>query len=442
LPSVKFYTDKNGMISAKIQAYCRNAFNPDKLVFFYTRVYNEKHLPVDKFKKKMELYAVQFQTEQTLKYQQEAEPQLKERENQLAKIQEIRDIMDGKIPIEDETPTEEEKEEDGINYPDSETNFDGLAQEWLAHVLRDYSVGYYLRSKRTIELFNEFLQKKGLYEKQISEIKVRDIQMFLNTFQGQSVNTVRGHRRVLHVIFEDALRYEWVNRNPVNGIKLSAVEQNLRPVEEKEVFSMEETKQFVQILDDYPEEKRTYRAAFKIMLFAGLRSGETYGLKWSDVDLEKKTIHVRRNRLYSKVTNEYYEKCPKTYTSLRDVPIPDILYDELVDYKNWYKEKVPDLDEKLDLYYLVCNIHMKPAQARALQEEIVVLRKSHNFKKHITCHGLRHTYCSLLLTQSIPIQTVTRYMGHSNSTVTLRVYTHFIPDTQQIFLDTINKAFS
>ena len=48
--------------------------------------------------------------------------------------------------------------------------------------------------------------------------------------------------------------------------------------------------------------------------------------------------------------------------------------------------------------------------------------------KHVTCHGLRHTYCSLLLAQNVPIQTVSKYMGHSDSTVTLKVYSHFIPE--------------
>lgn len=31
--------------------------------------------------------------------------------------------------------------------------------------------------------------------------------------------------------------------------------------------------------------------------------------------------------------------------------------------------------------------------------------------------------------QDVPIQTVSKYMGHSDSTVTLKVYSHFIPDT-------------
>lgn len=59
--------------------------------------------------------------------------------------------------------------------------------------------------------------------------------------------------------------------------------------------------------------------------------------------------------------------------------------------------------------------------------------------KHVTCRGLRHTYCSLLLAQNVPIQTVSKYLGHSDSTVTLKVYSHFIPDTQERALNALDK---
>ena len=59
-------------------------------------------------------------------------------------------------------------------------------------------------------------------------------------------------------------------------------------------------------------------------------------------------------------------------------------------------------------------------------------------QKRVTCHGLRHTYCSLLLSQSVPIQTVSKYMGHADSSITLRVYSHFLPDTQNLALNALN----
>lgn len=48
-------------------------------------------------------------------------------------------------------------------------------------------------------------------------------------------------------------------------------------------------------------------------------------------------------------------------------------------------------------------------------------------------------YCSLLLSQNVPIQTVSKYMGHSDSTVILEVYSHFIPDTQEKAVFALNN---
>ena len=41
--------------------------------------------------------------------------------------------------------------------------------------------------------------------------------------------------------------------------------------------------------------------------------------------------------------------------------------------------------------------------------------------------------------QNVPIQTVSKYMGHSDSTVTLKVYSHFIPDTQDKAINALNN---
>ena len=60
-------------------------------------------------------------------------------------------------------------------------------------------------------------------------------------------------------------------------------------------------------------------------------------------------------------------------------------------------------------------------------------------QRQVTCHGLRHTYCSILLSQGVPIQTVSKYMGHSDSSVTLKVYSHFMPESQDITMAVLNN---
>ena len=97
-------------------------------------------------------------------------------------------------------------------------------------------------------------------------------------------------------------------------------------------------------------------------------------------------------------------------------------------------------NKKLDSYYLACTIYRTPIYPGSMRNWLCNFEEKRGFK-YITCHGLRHTYCSILLSQNVPIQTVSRYMGHSDSTVTLEVYAHFIPDTQEKVIDALDKLF-
>jgi integrase len=54
-----------------------------------------------------------------------------------------------------------------------------------------------------------------------------------------------------------------------------------------------------------------------------------------------------------------------------------------------------------------------------------MLRKA-DLPTTLTYHQLRHGTASLLLSQGIPIPVVSHYLGHSNSSITLRVYAHMI----------------
>lgn len=169
----------------------------------------------------------------------------------------------------------------------------------------------------------------------------------------------------------------------------------------------------------------------------GMRTAEVCGLRWGDIDFTKKVIHVKRNRLYTKEFG-IYEKEPKTATSLRDIPMPDALIDDLIIYMEWFRQADERFDERLDEYYLAVNMYRLPIFPHSVGQYLKRYEKAWQMKE-VTCHGLRHTYCSLLLSQNVPIQTVSKYMGHSDSTVTLKVYSHFIPDTQDTALNALNN---
>ena len=252
---------------------------------------------------------------------------------------------------------------------------------------------------------------------------------------------MKGIRRILRTVFNEAVRYDWITKNPVCNTKIGSANANscLREIPEKEVFSMAEAQQFVKALDEWGDEFIYRRVPIKFMLLTGVRIGELRGLRWSDIDFERKEVYIHRSRITTAGFGTY-EKEPKTRTSTRTIPLPDAIIPDLEKFKDWYREADRKFDEHLDSTYLVCNIYREPIACGMVAQWLSAFEIKNGFK-HVSCHGLRHTYCSLLLAQNVPLTTVSKYLGHSESTVTLEVYSHFIPDTQTKVISALDAIF-
>jgi integrase len=57
-----------------------------------------------------------------------------------------------------------------------------------------------------------------------------------------------------------------------------------------------------------------------------------------------------------------------------------------------------------------------------------MLRKA-GLPESLTYHQLRHGAASLLLNQNVPVPVVSRYLGHANPGITMKVYAHLIDGT-------------
>ena len=297
---------------------------------------------------------------------------------------------------------------------------------------------------RTYQLVNNpyVLHSLPFYSFRLADIYLihKAVQNFGREFGYFGIAFDQRYRRILRALFNEAVRYKWITNNPVCATKVGAEKGNtsLRPVAEKEVFTVKEARAFLRKLDeDIPDDEMHKKVILKFILLTGVRNGEMCGLKWSDIDFDKKVVHIRRNRLYSKQFG-YYEKTPKTKTSVRDIPLTAALIDDLKKYMDWFRLADEDFDSFLDETYLAVNVYRQPLYPQSIGQWPTFYERKWDMK-HVTCHGLRHTYCSLLLEQNVPIQTVSKYMGHSESTVTLKVYSHFIPDTQGIAVNALNR---
>ena len=152
------------------------------------------------------------------------------------------------------------------------------------------------------------------------------------------------------------------------------------------------------------------------MLLTGMRCGEGLALNDSDID-----TYIRVTKTYNPLAEEIGP--PKTPKSKRDVVITSetaAVIEEIRKYNVWLKETYGiktdlfffDTDGKYMSYYAF-NDQLKEVSKRVL-----------GFK--VTTHMLRHTHASILLASGIPIDVISRRLGHETIAVTQRVYLHII----------------
>lgn len=172
-----------------------------------------------------------------------------------------------------------------------------------------------------------------------------------------------------------------------------------------------------------------YKLGILLCLFMGLRLGEICALKWEDIDMISRTLHVNRtvqrlpvdtvhtsgssqnNHTATRKTSLYIDS-PKTSNSLREIPIPDFIYDKLSDYYN--------TSIKSDSYFLKKNQPMDP---RTYQNRFhIYIKEAGIGNTHF--HALRHTFATNCISSGADAKSVSEILGHSNVNITLNRYVH------------------
>jgi len=174
-----------------------------------------------------------------------------------------------------------------------------------------------------------------------------------------------------------------------------------------------------------------------VLAFTGARRGEVLALRWSDLDIEKKTLRIERA---VEQTSEYglAIKEPKTKRGKRTITIDDDLIDLLVAEREKLQRMqagVPDgAPVDLSLVKLPDDALMFPCPpTQGDSFSFTNLRKPDNTTKEflrrakllgfpeLRMHDLRGTHETLLLDAGVPVHVVAARCGHDPATL-LRSY--------------------
>jgi len=161
--------------------------------------------------------------------------------------------------------------------------------------------------------------------------------------------------------------------------------------------------------------------AWELALY-GLRRGEIAGLRWADLNMTGKTLVIANNRVSA--GGATVENDPKSEASRRELPLPTRLAKVLRAAKKRQTAERLALGEHYGPGdYVVCNEIGQPYNPAVLSRYWADAVKAAGVR-HIKLHGGRHTAATLMHLDGVPVAVIAAWIGHSDPTLTLRVYAH------------------
>lgn len=178
-------------------------------------------------------------------------------------------------------------------------------------------------------------------------------------------------------------------------------------------FTKEEFDKFISEEDDLK-----WVCFFSTLFYCGLRQGEALALNWNDINFENQTITIKKSLSNKLKGKNFVILPPKTRGSYRTIPIPPNLFNNLKNLLETQK-KYTNFDYE---WFVFGNVF--PLSPTTIQKRRDKLCNLANVKR-IRIHDFRHSCASLLIHNGSNINLVAKYLGHSDVSTTLNVYSHF-----------------
>lgn len=263
----------------------------------------------------------------------------------------------------------------------------------------------------------------ALGQHKLKDVTVEHIQRFYLSLLGEGLSAeyIRYLHSIMRSFFKYQVKIQNIPRNVVDFVDPPRIGRK-----EQKTWSIQ---QAVRLLEVAKAENPTYYIVYLLALYTGLRRGELLALRWKDCDLIQRKISVNQTLYYSKQTFYFLE--PKTRHSARLVSIPEYVVIELKSHMEWQEQHKRQLGAAYDDHGLVAaNEIGRPLHPRSLTGHFNRTIEKANVPK-IRFHDQRHTHATILLKLGEHIKIVSERLGHSNSAMTMNVYSHVTKDMQE-----------
>ena len=266
-------------------------------------------------------------------------------------------------------------------------------------------------------------------------IPLQEVFTPVNTEKPLSAKTVLHYHRLISSILSTAVEWGILFANPCERVKTPRVEH-------KEPKYLDEVQAAV-LLDLLESEDTLYKTAIRFLLFTGLRRGEALGLNWSDIDFDNRTMQVCRSSLYLP-DKGIFEDDTKNRTSNRVIKLPLTAINDLKQYRACQRQNrliMGDRWQESDRIFTTSE--GAPLHPDTLSRWFSKFVAAHSDKlPPITLHSLRHTNATLQIAGGVPITTVSKRLGHADTTTTGKIYAHAIKSADEAAAETLENILT
>ena len=309
------------------------------------------------------------------------------------------------------------------------------------------------------DLFKEYckVRKNELRESTLNKI-CRNYDLYIKPFFGDSrlkkinvknlilwkaeiddkklaVKTKKTIYSILHSLLDYAEKAEYLPKNPLD--KIGNFKNTCEIKKEMDFYTPDEFSKFIVSARKFAENEEKngsfrvwdFYVFFCLAFYTGMRKGEIHGLEWQDIS--GNFISIKRS-VTQKLKGGDRTTAPKNKSSIRTIQVPLPLIEILNKHKKRW-EKYVGFNEN----FKICG------GVRCLRDTTI---ENFNKKcasaagvKKIRVHDFRHSHASVLANSGINILEIARRLGHANTEMTWRVYSHLYPKEEERAVEILNK---
>lgn len=342
----------------------------------------------------------------------------------------------GKSKSEAEHKKEQYKQDlkNGINKAAENETLNDAFHTWLVDVI--LPSGIKISTYETYEsIYRLYIKDSKLGIRKVKDIKPIMVQTFLNELfnKGKNYPLLLKTHKLIKRFFNYEIETDAVIKNPCSSVKVPGQIAYLKKKnsEEIKIFTPEERDKILKYL--YKTNNRI--AGIVYLAFSlGMREGEILALKWDDIDMDSRILHIKKSIRYTKdfdsegnvIGGSLKITGPKTMTSVRDIEYPDS-FDDM-----WEKAKLQNEKDKNTAgnsfnnkkNFVFTDAIGKPISKRYLIREWRKTLNALNIE-YKTFHRTRHTFVTEMAVGGVPESITQAIVGHKKgSEVTHTIYTH------------------